>query len=128
MSTPEYVKRANNTYNSKFDIIQVKLDKGTKSRIKAVTNESFNNYIKRLVYSDLESAESANVLLETPEDINIIAPKKTPEISGLYGIYNDKLHEFVTQLEIQEKYGNDVLLQLSDYAKKAEQAENIPGE
>ena len=128
MSTPEYVKRANNTYNSKFDIIQVKLDKGTKSRIKAVTNESFNNYIKRLVYSDLESAESANVLLETPEDINIIVPKKTPEISELYEIYKGKLHEFVTQLEIQEKYGNDVLFQLSDYAKKAEQAENNPGE
>lgn len=128
MSTPEYVKRANNTYNSKFDIIQVKLDKGTKSRIKAVTNESFNNYIKRLVYSDLESAESANVLLETPEDINIIAPKKTPEISGLYEIYKGKLHEFVTQLEIQEKYGNDVLFQLSDYAKKADQAKINPGE
>lgn len=128
MSTPEYVKRANNTYNSKFDIIQVKLDKGTKSRIKAVTNESFNNYIKRLVYSDLESAESANVLLETPEDINIIVPKKTPEISELYGIYKDKLHEFVTQLEIQEKYGNDVLFQLSDYAKKADQAKINPGE
>lgn len=128
MSTPEYVKRANNTYNSKFDIIQVKLDKGTKSRIKAVTNESFNNYIKRLVYSDLESAESANVLLETPEDINIIAPKKTPEISELYAIYKDKLYEFVTQLEIQEKYGNDAFLRLSDYAKKAEQAENNPGE
>ncbi len=128
MSTPEYVKRANNTYNSKFDIIQVKLDKGTKSRIKAVTNESFNNYIKRLVYSDLERAESANVLLETPEDINIIAPKKTPEISKLYEIYKGKLHEFVTQLEIQEKYGNDVLLQLSDYAKKADQAKINPGE
>ena len=76
----------------------------------------------------MESAESANVLLETPEDINIIAPKKTPEISELYEIYKGKLHEFVTQLEIQEKYGNDVLFQLSDYAKKAEQAENNPGE
>lgn len=128
MSTPEYLKRANNTYNSKFDIIQVKLDKGTKSRIKAVTNESFNNYIKRLIYSDLERVENAVVPAETQEDSNITEPKKTPKISELYGIYKDKLHEFVTQLEIQEKYGNDVLLQLSDYAKKAEQAENIPGE
>lgn len=128
MSTPEYVKRANNTYNSKFDIIQVKLDKGTKSRIKAVTNESFNNYIKRLIYSDLERVENAVLPSETQEDSNITELNKTLEISELYAIYKDKLYEFVTQLEIQEKYGNDALLRLSDYAKKAEQAENNPGE
>lgn len=83
MSTPEYLKRANNTYNSKFDIIQVKLDKGTKSRIKAVTNESFNNYIKRLIYSDLERVENAVAPTETQEDSNITEPKRTPKISEL---------------------------------------------
>lgn len=57
MATPEYIKRANNNYNSKFDIIQVKFDKGTKERIKAITQESYNDYIKRIVYADLNKAE-----------------------------------------------------------------------
>lgn len=57
MATPEYIKRANNNYNSKFDIIQIKFEKGTKERIKAITQESYNDYIKRIVYADLDKAE-----------------------------------------------------------------------
>lgn len=58
MKTPSYVRNAQNRYNAKFDIIQVKLDKGTKERIKSVTQESYNEYVKRLVMDDLERKEN----------------------------------------------------------------------
>lgn len=74
MKTADYIRKANNKYNSKFDIIQVKLDKGTKEQIKAITNESYNEYVKRLIMTDLmrlkgiyESAESENVSAIIPE-------------------------------------------------------------
>lgn len=34
MKTPSYVRRAKNNYNAKFDLIQARLPKGTKDRIK----------------------------------------------------------------------------------------------
>ena len=60
MKTPSYVRNAQNRYNAKFDIIQVKLDKGTKERIRSITEESYNEYIKRLVMDDLERKENGN--------------------------------------------------------------------
>lgn len=36
MGTPDYIRTAQNAYNAKFDLIQVKLPKGTKERIKAI--------------------------------------------------------------------------------------------
>ena len=35
--TPEYTKRAAKKYRDKFDILQVRLDKGTKERIRSIT-------------------------------------------------------------------------------------------
>lgn len=58
MKTPSYVRNAQNRYNAKFDIIQVKLDKGTKERIRSITEESYNEYIKRLVMDDLGRKEN----------------------------------------------------------------------
>ena len=58
MKTPSYVRNAQNRYNAKFDIIQVKLDTGTKERIRSITEESYNEYIKRLVMDDLERKEN----------------------------------------------------------------------
>lgn len=122
--TPEYTRKAIQNYNNKFDRIAVNLPKGTKQEIKDLTGKSCNAFISALVIKELERIK-AN---KTGDISKAPAPKKTPKISELYGIYKDKLHEFVTQFEIQEKYGNDVLLQLSDYAKKADQVEDNPGE
>ena len=61
MKTPSYIRNAQNRYNAKFDLVQVKLEKGTKERIKAITGESYNEYIKRLVMDDLERAEHEHV-------------------------------------------------------------------
>lgn len=57
MATPQYVKDANNRYNSKFDLIQIKLPKGTKERIKKQTKESYNIFINNIVLAELERLE-----------------------------------------------------------------------
>lgn len=58
--TPEYTKRAAKKYRDKFDILQVRLDKGTKERIKSITSASCSEYVKRLIMDDLEQKENGN--------------------------------------------------------------------
>lgn len=117
--TPEYTKKAINNYREKFDFIQVRFPKGTKERLNDVGN--INNYIVKCVLDALDASQETKTADKPEDERKVPGQNKTPEISELYEIYKYKLHEFVTQLEIQEKYGNDVLLQLSDYAKKADQ-------
>ena len=56
--TPEYTKRAAKKYRDKFDILQVRLDKGTKERIKSITSASCSEYVKRLIMDNLEQKEN----------------------------------------------------------------------
>lgn len=60
MSVPEYTKRAIKNYNNKFDRIAVNLPKGTKERIKELTNKSCNAFINALVLEELERIENEN--------------------------------------------------------------------
>lgn len=56
--TPEYTRKATANYQSKFDLIQIRLPKGTKDKIKSLFNtESVNNYIVDLVIKDLQEQE-----------------------------------------------------------------------
>lgn len=55
--TPEYTKKATKKYISKFDVCQVRVKKGTFDRIRAITTESLNGYISRLILEDLERIE-----------------------------------------------------------------------
>lgn len=59
MGTPQYIKNAQNAYNAKFDLVQLKLPKGTKERIKAVLddNQSMSGYCVQSVLVALESDE-----------------------------------------------------------------------
>ncbi len=61
MGTPDYIKRAQNTYNAKFDLVQLKLPKGTKERIKALIGEngSISTYCVRCVLDALENVGAA---------------------------------------------------------------------
>ena len=117
--TQKKKKKAINNYREKFDFIQVRFPKGTKERLKEVGN--INNYIVKCVLDALDASQDAKSADKPEYARKVPESNKTPEISELYEIYKDKLHEFVTQLEIQEKYGNDALIQLSDYAKKVDQ-------
>lgn len=102
---PEYTRKAINKYNDKFDRVAVNLPKGTKDRIKELTGLSCNKFISELTIKELDRIEREN------------AEPENPNIPYLYEKYKGGLSEFVVQLEIQEKYGNDVLIQLSEYAK-----------
>ena len=53
--TPEYTRKATANYQSKFDLVQIRLQKGTKDTIKEVIKDSsVNDYIVNLVMEDLE--------------------------------------------------------------------------
>lgn len=56
MTVPEYTKKAIERYRDKFDIVQVRLPKGTRDRITAL-EESANNYIVQAVIERLEADE-----------------------------------------------------------------------
>lgn len=56
--TPEYTKRAVNNYRNKFDVIQLRMPKGTRERIEAKTSETLNIYVNRLIVEDLERKEA----------------------------------------------------------------------
>lgn len=52
--TKDYVRRAQNNYNSKFDRVAVRLPKGTSNIIREKTGLSINNYLLALVQKDLK--------------------------------------------------------------------------
>lgn len=60
MSIPKYVRDAQNKYNSKFDLIQLKLPEGTKDRIKSIIGEdgSMAAYCKQAVLTVLGNDEN----------------------------------------------------------------------
>lgn len=59
MGLPQYIKDAQNAYNSRMDIIQVKFRSGIKNRIKAVTGDSISmaEYCRRAILVALENDE-----------------------------------------------------------------------
>ena len=58
MSLADYSRRANKNYQDKFDNTSVRLPKGTKERIKAITNGgSLNEYMSTAILEQLERDE-----------------------------------------------------------------------
>lgn len=55
--TPEYTKKAVDNYRSKFDIVQLRLPKGTKENIKErlKAKESISDYINNLIVQDINN-------------------------------------------------------------------------
>lgn len=51
----DYQKRANDNYRAKFDILQIRLAKGTKEQIINKTGKSINQYIQDLIDKDLHN-------------------------------------------------------------------------
>lgn len=69
MSTPDYIRRSQNNYNAKFDIIQIKAPKGTKERITAVSGQSMAAFCLQCVLDRLDELERSqpDALPETPK-------------------------------------------------------------
>ena len=61
MSTPEYMKKAAQNYREKFDLVQIRLPKGTKKEIESKTGKSVNVFINELVENELKKYESDQV-------------------------------------------------------------------
>ena len=58
--TPEYTRRAQENYLKKFDHVTINLPLGTKDKIKALSGESVNAFINRLVLAEIERLEAAS--------------------------------------------------------------------
>ena len=56
--TPDYTKKAISNYREKFDVMQIRLPKGTRDRIKALTEESHNDFIVKAIIEKIESMEN----------------------------------------------------------------------
>lgn len=59
MSLPKYVKKAQNNYNSKFDLVQIKLPKGTKEKIRDVIkdDDTISGFCLKAVLSAIEKGD-----------------------------------------------------------------------
>lgn len=59
MSLPKYVKKAQNNYNSKFDLVQIKLPKGTKKKIREIIKEddTISGFCLKVVLNAIENGD-----------------------------------------------------------------------
>ena len=69
MSTPDYIRRSQNNYNAKFDIIQIKAPKGTKKRITTLSGQSMAAFCLQCVLDRLDELERSqpDTLPEAPK-------------------------------------------------------------
>lgn len=120
MSTPEYIKRAQNKYNAKFDLIQLRLPKGTKERIKEITKESYNDYIKRIILEDLDrySINKIETIQKEERTQKIDERREAFSVEELYKIYGQKIDDIMTQIEVKDKYGDEAFHKLYKYSNK----------
>lgn len=75
--TPDYIKKAVNNYRDKFDIIQVRLPKGTKEKLKELGN--VNEYIVKCVMQSLDGSQNDNSTTKTESTENIYATPEKPD-------------------------------------------------
>ncbi len=73
MSTPDYIRRSQNNYNAKFDIIQIKAPKGTKERITTLSGQSLAAFCLQCVLDRLDELERSETAPEHEQPANIPA-------------------------------------------------------
>ena len=70
MSTPDYIRRSQNNYNAKFDIIQIKAPKGTKERITTLSGQSMAAFCLQCVLDRLDELERSETAPEYKQTAN----------------------------------------------------------
>lgn len=70
MSTPDYIRRSQNNYNSKFDLIQIKAPKGTKERITTLSGQSMAAFCLQCVLDRLDELERSETAPEYKQTAN----------------------------------------------------------
>ena len=112
MSTPDYIRRSQNNYNSKFDIIQIKAPKGTKERITAVSGQSMAAFCLQCVIDRLDELERSQ-------------PDTLPEETKTEAPAADQPRQAVTEEEALEIWRQRVA---ENEAKKKASANEMPPE
>ena len=119
--TPDYTKKAINTYRSKFDLVQIRLPKGTKEKIQATGAKSVNDYIVSCVIATLNNTGAPTQATETPvKSAETEKPKYlplTPENVAKVDLV-ELTKNIVYQFDIRDKFGQDGLAALLEEAKK----------
>lgn len=81
--TPNYTRKAIDSYRNKFDFVQVRFPKGTKERIEKLVGgeKNLNDYIVPLILADLERMEESapESAQEAGTVNNAIEPEKPAE-------------------------------------------------
>lgn len=132
--TSEAQRRAVANYQEKVDRVNCRFPKGTKQRIEA-TGSTINAFIIKAVEKELERIEAAEQTVqsapqaansrEIPDTADVKQEVKEIDLQALYEEYGkDAILSVMGQINIMEKYGNEVLQDLVMYAKDqdAEQA------
>ena len=124
--TPDYNLKAVQNYNSKFDRVAVNLPKGTKEKIKELTGKSCNAYISELVLADIERLENkppqdasgAETVSEIVKSAPAAEAPQNVDLQALCAVYSkDTILSVAGQLEIFQRYGEEVMNKLVKYAR-----------
>lgn len=84
-TTPEYTKKAVNNYRKKFDVMQLRLPKGTKEIIdNKVGKVNTHNFIVQCVLNALESPQETKLKPITTEQVEEVPQNLTKEIRKEY--------------------------------------------
>lgn len=81
----KYQKDAQNRYNSKFDIVQARLPKGTKERIQSL-DYTINAFIVEAVETMLKSLETPTVPILDPTESVLQIEKETKEVDQMAAV------------------------------------------
>ena len=128
--TSEAQRRAVANYQEKVDRVNCRFPKGTKQRIEA-TGSTINAFIIKAVEKELErieaieqpvqSAQKAENSHEITDTAETKPEAKEIDLQALYEEYGkDAILSVMGQINIMEKYGNEVLQELVKYAKDQE--------
>lgn len=100
--TPEYVRKATANYQAKYDLIQVRFDKGTRERIQEqIGDRRINDYISSLVYADLDRLENADKGIVAEEQKEPRKADKQPVEKEEF----DELNEMIKRLQKENEEG-----------------------
>lgn len=146
----KYQKDAQNRYNSKFDIVQARLPKGTKERIQSL-DYTINAFIVEAVETMLKSLETPTAPILEPTE-SVLTEKETKEVDKIATVelmpweegfvdplseseeekkkeksakflarkYGEQINDIVIQKDLINTYSVDVFAKAKEYVKHPE--------
>lgn len=146
----KYQKDAQNRYNSKFDIVQARLPKGTKERIQ-ILDYTINAFIVEAVETMLKSLETPTEPIPEPTE-SVSTEKETKEVDQMAAVevmpweegfvdplseseeekkkeksakflarkYGEQINDIVIQKDLINTYSVDIFAKAKEYVKHPE--------